>query len=83
MKNKYSRSSSNYLGKKRLLTRIPVGSKFISVYKYETGQAIGLCELHCSLFEDISRRLMHQEEAIERAHKLQEFYNRQTTLVFD
>ena len=80
MKNKNKRSSSNSLGKKRLLTRIPVGRKFISVYKYETGQAIGLCELHCSLFDDISRRVMSPEKAIERAYKLQEFFNRQLTL---
>ena len=75
-----NRKSSNSLGKKRLITRIPVGRKYISVYKYETGQAIGLCELHCSLFDDISRRVMSPEKAIERAYKLQEFYNRQLTL---
>ena len=78
-----NRRKYNSLGKKRLVKIIPVGSKQILVYQYETGQAIGLCEIHCSLFDDVSRRIMSLEKAIERAYKLKEFYERQTTLMFE
>lgn len=76
MINHNKRATNSSLGKKKLVRIIPVGHKQLRVYQYETGQAIGLCEIHCSLFDGVSRRIMSLEQAIERAYKLKEFYDR-------
>ena len=77
------RATKCSLGKKKLVRIIPVGSKQLRIYQYETGMAIGLAEIHCSLFDGISNHVISLEKAIERAYKLKEFYERQTILTFE
>lgn len=82
IKNK-KKPATNSLGRKKLVKVIPVGHKQLRIYQYETGMAIGLCEIHCSLFDGISRNVISLEKAIERAYKLKKFYERQLTLIFE
>lgn len=72
--------TTNSLGRKKLVKIIPVGQKQLRIYQYETGLAIGLCEIHCSLFRGISRNVISLERATERAFKLKDFYERTLTL---
>lgn len=83
MTNYNKKPTTNSLGTKKLVKIIPVGHKQLRIYQYETGQAIGLCEIHCSLFDGVSRQIMSLEKATERGYKLKKFYERQKTLIFE
>lgn len=72
----------NALGEKERKLVLPLGRKRIMVYEFVTGKAIGLGMVQCSLYPNLGGVFPNLEKAIERAHRIKNFHERQLDIMF-
>lgn len=70
------------LGQRERNLVLPLGKKRVLVYEIVSGAGIGLGIVQCSLYPDLAGVFPCLDKAIERAHRIVEFHNRQLSITF-
>lgn len=72
----------NALGEKERKLVLPIGRKRIMVYVVTTGKGAGLGIVQCSMYPNLGGVFPNLEKAVERAHRIKSFHERQMDIVF-
>lgn len=72
----------NALGEKERKLVIPLGRKRVIVYVITSGQGMGMGLVQCSLYPNLGGIFPNIEAAIDRAHKIKSFHERQLDIRF-
>lgn len=70
----------NALGEKERKLVLPIGRKRIFVYAVVSGRGTGLGIVQCSMYPKLGGVFPNIETAIDRAHKIKSFHERQLDL---
>lgn len=72
----------NALGEKERKLVFPLGRKRIVIYEVVAGKGKGLGVVQCSLYPNLAGVFPNLDAAIDRAHKIKSFHERQLDIVF-
>ena len=76
------KNALNALGEKKRNLVLPLGKKRVLVYEVVSGVGIGLGIVQCTLYPDLAGMFPSLDKAIERAHRIVDFHNRQLDITF-
>lgn len=62
---------------KERIASFPVGRERVIVWHYLAGKLIGLYQTTCSMYPDLGGMYTTEEAAMQRAHRIVSFHNRQ------
>lgn len=76
------KNALNALGEKERKLVLPIGKKKVIVYMVVSGKGTGLGVVQCSLYPDLAGVFTNIDTAIDRAHRIKNFHERQLEIVF-
>lgn len=71
------KNALNALGEKERKLVLPLGKKRVLVYEVVSGRGLGLGIVQCSMYPELGGVFPNIETAIDRAHKIKSFHERQ------
>lgn len=77
------KNALNALGEKERKLVLLLGRKKVMVYTIVSGKGLGMGVVQCSLYPDLGGVFYDTEKAIERAHRIKSFHERQLDIVFE
>lgn len=76
------KNTLNALGEKERRLVLPIGRKKVVVYELVSGKGAGFGCVQCSLYPNLGGLFPDMEHAIDRAHKIKNFHERQLDIKF-